>query len=145
MRTRLFLAPLVLALPLCIAQTATAVPLLPKHVALYGSSANADSDYTGVLDSLGYTYDFISISEWPNKTAADLEQYSAFIVADFNRFQRSRFLTPLVSNQSEWAPLVDGNMLVLGTDEAARGGRSSPGRDSNRCSRIGRGGRCTCR
>ena len=113
-----------LLMALCLvggSQAVTAGPLLPKHAALYGFTSNADADYTNVLDNLGYTYDFISPSAWTTMTASDFEQYSAFIAADFNHYNRSTYLDPLVANMNEWAPLVDGNMLAYGTDEGSHG------------------------
>lgn len=95
----------------------------------YGArSAERLAYYTSVISSFNYTWDVATDTEWSNMVTSDFAQYRAIIFLDAidNDFG-SYFLGLAALTIQEWSPAIDGNILIIGTDEAhhyAAGGES---------------------
>lgn len=123
----LFATAIAVFVSITIFSTAHAVPIGNK-VAVYGPTAisNFSTTYNAHLTSLGVTVDIISGAVWDTMTTADFAEYRALIVPDANRSARSTYLTQLENSRTDWSPAVNGNMIIVGTDEASHGTTRSP-------------------
>jgi len=65
--------------------------------------------------SLGYEVEIATPDDWAAKSAADFARYRAIILGDPN-CGSSGAITAAVANNSVWAPVIDGNVILIGTD-----------------------------
>ncbi|WP_375771180.1 DUF5011 domain-containing protein [Archangium gephyra] len=63
----------------------------------------------------GYTVEIASNAAWAAKSSADFAQYRALILGD-NTCSGVGLITAAVANRNVWGPVVDGNVIIVGTD-----------------------------
>ncbi|MFL5358787.1 immunoglobulin-like domain-containing protein, partial [Archangium sp.] len=76
---------------------------------------------TGSIEALaakakGYTVDVVSDAAWAAKTSADFASYRAIILGDATCAGSQSLIQPALNNRKVWGPVVDGNVIVVGTD-----------------------------
>jgi hypothetical protein len=72
--------------------------------------------------ALGYTVELATADAWRKKTSADFATYRAIIMGDPNCTYYSPMpLAEAVKNRNVWGPVVDGNVIIIGTDPVAHG------------------------
>lgn len=89
----------------------------PKTALIFGPSvAGGNSSYEAqYLTSQGWAVTVASASQWDAMTAAQFASYQLLVLGDPECYPSS-VISDAVSNESTWAPTVNGNVLVLGTD-----------------------------
>jgi hypothetical protein len=65
---------------------------------------------------LGYTVEVASDLQWAAKRAADFASYRALILGDPDCKTSLGFVAAAEKNRHVWGPVVDGNVVILGTD-----------------------------
>ncbi len=71
---------------------------------------------------LGYTVELATAEVWSKKTSADFATYRAIIMGDPNCSAFSTApLAEAVKNRHVWGPVVDGNVIIVGTDPVSHG------------------------
>jgi hypothetical protein len=65
--------------------------------------------------SLGYTVELATDAAWAAKTSADFATYRALILGD-NTCSGVSLIAAAVANRNVWGPVVDGNVILVGTD-----------------------------
>ena len=65
---------------------------------------------------LGYTVEVASDAAWAAKTSADFASYRAIILGDATCSTSRSVLQAAVNNRDVWGPVVDGNVIIVGTD-----------------------------
>ncbi len=63
----------------------------------------------------GYTVELASDAAWAAKTSADFATYRALILGD-NTCSGVSLIAAAVANRHVWGPVVDGNVILVGTD-----------------------------
>jgi hypothetical protein len=103
------------------AQPASAVT--SKHALIYGPSvtvpghAGLTSQEAKDLIAQGWTVSVVSGAAWKAMTATAFRSYQLLVFGDAHcTFSSAASLATAVSNESTWAPLVNGNSLIIGTD-----------------------------
>ncbi len=71
--------------------------------------------------SLGFTVDVVSNAAWGAKSSADFAGYRAIILGDATCSGSVSLISAAVKNRGTWGPVVDGNVLVMGTDPVFHG------------------------
>ena len=66
--------------------------------------------------SLGYTVEMATDTVWAAKTSADFSTYRAIILGDRTCSTARTLLGAAEKNSGIWGPVVDGNVVVVGTD-----------------------------
>lgn len=83
----------------------------------YGPSLD-NSDYGSTLTANGKTFDVVTGATWASMTKSDFQQYKALVFADPTcRTDPDTVLSSAYSNKAAWSAAVDGNAVVIGTDE----------------------------
>lgn len=75
------------------------------------------SVYQTLVENLGYTVDVVYQTEWVSMNSTQFGEYNAIVFSDSNSGAVS-YLDAAVSNADEWSSVINGNILILGTDEA---------------------------
>jgi cysteine-rich repeat protein len=71
---------------------------------------------------LGYTVEVATAADWSAKTSADFATYRAIILGDPTcTSYNTAPLAEAVKNRHVWGPVVDGNVIVMGTDPVWHG------------------------
>jgi N-acetylneuraminic acid mutarotase len=71
---------------------------------------------------LGYTVEVATAADWSAKTSADFATYRAIILGDPTcTSYNTAPLAEAVKNRHVWGPVVDGNVIVVGTDPVWHG------------------------
>jgi uncharacterized repeat protein (TIGR01451 family) len=68
----------------------------------------------------GHTVEVATPAQWAAKTAADFATYDALILGDptcTGGFGDSSSIAAAEANRTTWSPTIDGNVVVIGTDE----------------------------
>jgi surface protein with Ig-like domain/galactose oxidase-like protein/HYR domain-containing protein len=63
----------------------------------------------------GYTVELATDAAWAAKTSADFATYRALILGD-NTCSGVSLIAAAVANRNVWGPVVDGNVILVGTD-----------------------------
>ncbi|OJT23782.1 hypothetical protein BO221_17565 [Archangium sp. Cb G35] len=71
--------------------------------------------------SLGYTVEVASNASWAAKSSADFAGYRAIILGDATCSSSLSLITAAENNRRTWGPVVDGNVLIMGTDPVFHG------------------------
>jgi hypothetical protein len=77
-----------------------------------GGSASVEAT---AARALGYTVELASDAAWAAKTSADFATYRALILGDATCSGVS-LIAAAVANRNVWGPVVDGNVILVGTD-----------------------------
>ena len=73
--------------------------------------------YKTYVESLGYTTEIWTDAEWLAASTTDFSKFNAIVFCD-PRCQTDEYqLDVAASNNNVWGPAVNGNILILGTDE----------------------------
>eukprot|EP01084_Bolivina_argentea_P071462 129916_1 len=87
-------------------------------VCFYGGVLSVTSRYTDyVTNSLGLAVEIISPSNWLLMTTEDFAKCNAIVFSDPHCSTDESRLDTAESNSAVWSAAVDGNILLLGTDE----------------------------
>lgn len=97
------------------------------RVLIYGPSVSggASSIEGAAATALGFAVDVVDAATWASMTAAQFDAYRALIIGD--PFCSGGYLTEAESNTATWGSVVDGNVVVNGTDpvfHASQGGQA---------------------
>ncbi len=89
-------------------------------VLILGSSVSggANSDEAQAVALLGLTFDIASPTEWAGLTASDFAAYKALVIGDPNCQVSTAAISAAQGNAGTWGPVVNGNVIVIGTDPA---------------------------
>ncbi|PTL83650.1 kelch repeat-containing protein [Vitiosangium sp. GDMCC 1.1324] len=88
-----------------------------KVLILAGTITNGtDSIEAQAARSLGYTVDIATDADWAAKTSADFAGYRAIILGDPTCSTSASLIQAAVNSRNVWGPVVDGNVIVVGTD-----------------------------
>jgi hypothetical protein len=105
------------------AQSASAATLSSKHALVYGPSvtvpghAGLTSQEAKDLVAQGWTVTVVSAAKWDGMTATQFKQYQLLVIGDPHCTEGpATYLTTAASNETKWAPVVKGNVLVIGSD-----------------------------
>ncbi|HYO74071.1 MAG TPA: HYR domain-containing protein, partial [Archangium sp.] len=71
--------------------------------------------------SLGYTVEVVSNAAWAAKSSADFAGYRALILGDATCSSSLGLIGAAENNRGTWGPVVDGNVLIMGTDPVFHG------------------------
>ncbi|WP_257453135.1 kelch repeat-containing protein [Archangium lipolyticum] len=74
-----------------------------------------DSMEANEARNLGYAVDVVSEAQWAAMTAADFASYRAIILGDASCAGLT-VVQAAVNNRNVWGPIVDGNVIIVGTD-----------------------------
>lgn len=68
--------------------------------------------------ALGLTVEVVDNATWLAKTAADFAEYRALVIGDptCGPASRNAFFSTIEANKSVWSSVVDGNVIINGTD-----------------------------
>jgi hypothetical protein len=80
-------------------------------------SGGASSTLAQKFVAAGKTPVIKTASEWSAMTAADFDQYDAIVLGDPTCVVGTGPINAAIANQSVWSSVVDGNVVVIGTDE----------------------------
>jgi hypothetical protein len=102
----------------------------PGEVVMLSTTAHAEGQMIAGFEAVGKTVVLKTPAEWAAMTAGDFASYDAIALAD-PHCQGSSFLTneaggikAAIDNAAVWTSVVDGNVLLVGTDEVFhQGGR----------------------
>ncbi|HET7435382.1 MAG TPA: hypothetical protein VFN10_11805, partial [Thermoanaerobaculia bacterium] len=107
---------------LIVIASALAAPLMADKVLIYGPTVTGgmSSIEAQTAVSLGFTVDLITTpAAWLALTPADFQSYRAIIVGDPTCTEGTpAVLAPVEANANVWGPLVNGNVIIIGTDPA---------------------------
>jgi hypothetical protein len=98
-----------------IAGTASAV----DRVVIYGPTVNGgiNSIEAKTATDLGFAVDIIATGPaWQALTATDFQKYRAIIFGDPHCGLTASVLVDLEANANVWGPLINGNVIIVGTD-----------------------------
>jgi hypothetical protein len=99
------------------AGAASAGPVLILGPTVTGGMA---SDEALAAIAAGHTVEIADNAQWAAKTAADFDAYDALIMGD-PTCAGSNGSAPNIAaaeaNRTTWSPLIDGNIVIIGTDE----------------------------
>jgi hypothetical protein len=111
----------VIATSLASMGTARAVP---EQVLIYAPSVWGGSSSTEALQvsALGYTPVLVSDATWQSLTAAQFASYRGIVIGDTGGNWTSMY-SQLAANASTWGPVLNGNIIVVGTDPEDHGGQ----------------------
>ncbi|HSP78260.1 MAG TPA: kelch repeat-containing protein [Myxococcaceae bacterium] len=92
-----------------------------SKVLILGSTVKGglESDEAKAARGLGYEVELASDEEWAAKGMADFASYRALILGDFCKSLSA--VRAAVESRQVWGPIIDGNVLILGTDAAFHG------------------------
>lgn len=81
------------------------------------------------LEGQGWTVTVADAATWDAMSAAQFSAYQLLVFGDPTCNTNPGIQAPAVANESTWGPLVDGNVIVIGTDPVFHyaGGRGKPG------------------
>ena len=68
------------------------------------------------LQTQGWTVTVASAATWGAMSAAQFSAYQLLVFGDPTCGGNPATLTPAVNNESTWAPVVNGNVIIIGTD-----------------------------
>lgn len=74
--------------------------------------------------NLGMQVDVVTSTTWSTKTAADFASYRALILGDARCASLSA-INAAIANRNVWGPLIDGNVIVVGTAPVLHTGTST--------------------
>lgn len=91
-------------------------------VLILGTSVTggASSPEAQAAVAAGHTVEIASPADWAAKTAADFATYSALILGDptcGGPGATAPWIGAAEANRTVWSPVIDGNVVVIGTDE----------------------------
>lgn len=110
----------------CFAGTASAI----DRVLIYGPTVNGgmNSIEAKTATDLGFAVDIVTTgAAWQALTVTDFQKYRAIIFGDPICAQPVSVLSDLEANATVWGPLVNGNVIVVGTDPALHSAVGVPG------------------
>jgi hypothetical protein len=99
------------------AGTAAAGPVLILNSSVTGGLA---SDEALAAIAAGKTVELASDAQWAAKTAAEFGAYDALILGDPTCTGGGGSATSIAAaeaNRTTWSPMIDGNIVIIGTDE----------------------------
>ena len=99
------------------AGTASAGPVLILDSSVTGGVA---SDEALAAIAAGKTVELASDAQWAAKTAADFGAYDALILGDptcTGGGGNAASIAAAEANRTTWSPTIDGNIVIIGTDE----------------------------
>src|SRR5258708_5881340 len=64
----------------------------------------------------GMNVEVVSDAQWGAKSAADFATYRALILGDPTCVTGTGPITAAEANRTTWSPVVDGNVIIIGTD-----------------------------
>ncbi len=99
-----------------------------NSVLILGPTVSGGVGSIEALEALasGYTVEVVDAATWSAKSAADFGSYRALILGDAT-CSGVAAVAAAEANRAVWSPEVDGNILVIGTDEVFHDGQG--GRD----------------
>jgi|GEM_PF-1683991 len=71
---------------------------------------------------LGHAVTVVNGATWAAMTASDFAQYRAIIIGDPNCTSGTTWVQPAINNTTVWGPMVNGNIVVIGTDPVLHSG-----------------------
>ncbi len=71
--------------------------------------------------NLGYTVEVATDAAWAAKSSANFATYRAIIMGDPNCSTNRTLLQAAVNSRNVWGPVVDGNVIIVGTDPVLHG------------------------
>jgi hypothetical protein len=105
------------------AGTAAAGPVLILNSSVTGGIA---SDEALAAIAAGKTVELASDAQWAAKTAAEFDAYDALILGDPTCTGGGGSATSIAAaeaNRTTWSPTIDGNIVIIGTDEVFHRGQ----------------------
>ena len=105
------------------AGTAAAGPVLILNSSVTGGMA---SDEALAAIAAGKTVELASDAQWAAKTAAEFGAYDALILGDPTCTGGGGSATSIAAaeaNRTTWSPTIDGNIVIIGTDEVFHSGQ----------------------
>lgn len=105
------------------AGTASAGPVLILNSSVTGGMA---SDEALAAIAAGKTVELASDAQWAAKTAAEFGAYDALILGDPTCTGGGGSATSIAAaeaNRATWSPTIDGNIVIIGTDEVFHSGQ----------------------
>ncbi|HYO53089.1 MAG TPA: hypothetical protein VEU50_09935, partial [Archangium sp.] len=66
--------------------------------------------------NLGYTVDVVTDAAWAAMSSADFASYRTIILGDATCSSSLSLIAAAVKNRGTWGPVVDGNVIIVGTD-----------------------------
>jgi hypothetical protein len=105
------------------AGTAVAGPVLILNSSVTGGIA---SDEALAAIAAGKTVELASDAQWAAKTAAEFGAYDALIMGDptcTGGAGSAPNIAAAVANRTTWSPTIDGNIVIIGTDEVFHRGQ----------------------
>ncbi|QRK13327.1 DUF5011 domain-containing protein [Archangium violaceum] len=88
-----------------------------KVLILAGTVTDGESSVEAqAAASLGYAVEVVSDAEWAAKSSADFATYRAIILGDPTCSTSVGLVQAAIDNRHVWGPVVDGNVIVMGTD-----------------------------
>jgi hypothetical protein len=74
------------------------------------------------LQSQGWTVTVVNGAAWAAMSAAQFASYQLLVFGDPSCGSNPAILQPAVTNESTWAPIVDGSVIIIGTDPVFHNG-----------------------
>jgi hypothetical protein len=117
LRRLVLMTVLVAGLAAITAGAASAGPVLILGPTVTGGIA---SDEALAAIAAGHSVEIADNTQWAAKTAADFDAYDALILGDptcAGSMGSAPNIAAAEANRTTWSPLIDGNIVIIGTDE----------------------------
>lgn len=97
---------------------------VPEQVLVYGPSVYGGLSSTEAqkITAMGYTPVVVSNTTWQSLTAAQFASYRGIVIGDTGGNFASMY-SQLAVNAGTWGPVLNGNVIVVGTDPEDHGGQ----------------------
>lgn len=132
-----------LLLGACLGAVSVGVQAAPaadaNSVLILGSSVSGGVGSIEAVEAAaqGFTVEVVDDATWAGKSASDFSSYRGLILGDPTCVLGTGPITAAIANRTTWGPEIDGNVIVIGTDEVYhnfQGGQSAhEKRNSFRC------------
>ena len=101
-----------------IASAASAGTVLILSTSVTGGASSREAQ---AATAAGHSVEIATPAQWAAKTAADFATYAALILGDPTcggyGGVTAPYITAAEANRTVWSPVIDGNVVVIGTDE----------------------------
>ena len=104
--------------------TLSAATVLILDDTVVGGSSSLEAE---AAMALGYSVEVVDAFGWLDKTQAEFASYRALILGDPMHADIGLALSAAEANRSVWAPVVNGNIIIVGTDPAHHASQGLPG------------------
>ena len=94
-------------------------------VLILGPTVSGGEDSVEAIKAkeLGYTVEIVDNAGWAAKSAADFATYRALILGDATCSSSADTASAATASVAIWGPVVDGNVILIGTDEKYHDGQ----------------------